>query len=42
MITILTHISLAFIQPGYVHDNGKVEFMRLLETFDASLLCPDC
>ena len=41
VITVLLHISLVVINPGYLQ-NKEVEFLKLLETFDSSSLCPEC
>lgn len=41
VITVILHISLVVINPGYLQ-NKEVEFLKLLETFDSSSLCPEC
>ena len=40
-ITILLHFSLVCINPGFLKNN-EIEFLKLLETFDSSSLCPEC
>ena len=41
VITVILHICLVVINPGYLQ-NKEVEFLKLLETFDSSSLCPEC
>ena len=40
-LTVVLHICLACYNPGYLK-NDKIDFLRLLETFDSSSLCPEC
>jgi palmitoyltransferase ZDHHC13/17 len=40
-LCLLLHIILACRNPGFIKNDG-LEFMKLLETFDAHSLCPDC
>lgn len=40
-ICLLLHILLSCRNPGFIKNDG-LEFMKLLETFDAHSLCPDC
>ena len=30
------------VQPGYMKGQSKIPFVRLVERFDANLLCPGC
>ena len=39
--SFLLHFLLTLRNPGYIKNDG-LEFMKLLETFDANSLCPDC
>ena len=41
LMTILVHTILTCKNPGYLRNEG-LEFMKLLETFDAQSLCPEC
>lgn len=40
-LAYLFHILLTCKDPGYIKNDG-LEFMKLLETFDAQSLCPEC
>lgn len=39
--TVVLHLLLTLRNPGIIKNEG-IEFMKLLETFDACSLCPDC
>jgi len=39
--SLLLHLTLSCKDPGYIKNDG-LEFMKLLETFDAHSLCPEC
>lgn len=39
--SLLLHILMTLRDPGYIKNDG-IEFMKLLETFEATSLCPDC
>jgi palmitoyltransferase ZDHHC13/17 len=40
-LTIMLHLSLVFMNPGILK-NDDIEFLKLLETFESSSLCPEC
>lgn len=40
-ITLTFHIILVAADPGYIVNND-IDFMKLLELFDSSSLCPEC
>ena len=39
--TLVLHLSLVCFNPGFLK-NKEIEFLKLLETFDSSSLCPEC
>jgi hypothetical protein len=41
-ITIFLHLSLLCIDPGYLVKQKNVEFLKLLEHYDCTCLCPEC
>ena len=41
LLNLLLHTILTCKNPGYIKNEG-LEFMKLLETFDAQSLCPEC
>ena len=41
IVTIMLHLMLSLFEPGYLK-NDNIDFIRLLETFDSSSLCPEC
>ena len=40
-ITLILHFILVVANPGYI-ENKDIDFMKLLELFDSSSLCPEC
>jgi hypothetical protein len=40
-ITLVLHIRLASTDPGYIRKD-ELTFIKLLETINPELLCPDC
>ena len=40
-LTFLLHATLVFADPGYIY-NKDINFIKLLELFDSSSLCPEC
>ena len=39
--TLIIHLILVFADPGYII-NTSIDFLKLLELFDSSSLCPEC
>jgi palmitoyltransferase len=41
ILSVCLHIVLSVIDPGRIKNEG-IEFLKLLESFDAQSLCPEC
>lgn len=40
-LALVFHVVLSYKDPGYISNEG-IEFLSLLEAFDAQSLCPEC
>jgi hypothetical protein len=41
ILSVVLHMTLCILDPGYIKNEG-IEFLKLLESFEAQNLCPEC
>lgn len=41
LLSLIMHMALCVMDPGHIKNEG-IEFLKLLESFDAQSLCPEC